>query len=76
MAHGVHSVHGPVMEQEVRVCQPQFPVCTVPPSGPSLFPPDCATHARPLHSAALAFVSYGIVLVRVRVRFPCSQEPY
>ena len=30
-------------------------------------PPDCATHARPLHHAASAFVSYGIVLVRVRV---------
>ena len=26
-----------------------------------------ATHAHPLHPAALAFVSYGIVLVRVRV---------
>jgi hypothetical protein len=35
-----------------------------PPPSP---PPDCATHARPLHPAALAFVSYGKVLVRVRV---------
>jgi hypothetical protein len=29
-----------------------------------------ATHAHPLHPAALAFVPYGIVLVRVRVPFP------
>ena len=34
----------------------------------SLFLPDCATHARPLLPAALAFVSFGFVLVRVRVR--------
>ena len=26
------------------------------------------THARPLHPAASAFVSYGVVLVRVRVK--------
>ena len=29
----------------------------------------CATHALPLHPSALASVPYGIVLVRVRVRF-------
>ncbi len=28
------------------------------------------THAHPLHPAVLAFVSFGIVLVRVRVRAP------
>jgi hypothetical protein len=39
-----------------------------PSADPPLFPPDCATHARPHHATALALVSYGMVLVRVRVR--------
>lgn len=34
---------------------------------PPLFLPDCATHARPLLPAALAFVPFGFVLARVRV---------
>jgi hypothetical protein len=53
---------------------PLFKWGLVPPADPPLFPPDCATHARPLHPAALAFVfifiSYWIELVRARVRVP------
>ena len=33
-------------------------------------------HARPLHPAALAFVPYGIVLVRVRVGFGVIHHPH
>jgi hypothetical protein len=51
-----------------RPTTPRHARLYVPPSGFPLFPPDCATHARPLHLAALAFVSYGIVLLLVRVR--------
>ena len=42
-----------------------FRVCPKPP----LFPPDLmrVTHAHPLNPAALAFVPFGVVLVRVRV---------
>ena len=43
------------------------PLNSLPPT-PPLLPSDCATHARPLLPAALASVSFGFVLVRVRVR--------
>ena len=44
------------------------PLNSLPPT-PPLLPSYCATHARPLLPAALASVSFGFVLVRVRVQF-------
>ena len=48
---------------------------TPPPTTPLLlFSPFCAIARIPLHPAALAFVPFGIVLVRVRVRVPCEPK--
>jgi hypothetical protein len=55
----------PAIRRPFRPCF--FQVRKLSPLGNNEHLTERATHAHPLHPAALAFVSYGIVLVRVRV---------